>query len=188
MARPLKLNADYYTHDKDMRNDPAVRALRRKFGHEGYAIFNMMLEVLTDSENFEYPWNDLSIALLSGDFDTDKLEEVVNFCVATLKLLVIDNGVIYSNRHKERFSGLLSKRKRQQIGVIDDDNTQSKVKYSKEKKKIKKRKGKVGVFFKPEENRVYFDDGTSQELGERQQKLLQSQEIRPYEIEQGLIE
>ena len=45
-----------------------------------------------------------------------------------------------------------------------------------------------GVFFKPEENRVYFDDGTSQELGERQQKLLQSQEIRPYEIEQGLIE
>jgi hypothetical protein len=188
MARPLKLNADYYTHDKDMRNDPAVRALRRKFGHEGYSIFNMMLEVLTDSENFEYPWNDLSIALLIGDFDTDKLEEVVNFSVATLKLLVIENGVIYSNRHKERFNALLSKRKRQQTGVIDDENTQSRVKYSKEKKKIKKRKGKVGVFFKPEENRVYFDDGTSQELGERQQKLLQSQEIRPYEIEQGLIE
>lgn len=188
MARPLKLNADYYTHDKDMRNDPAIRALRRKFGHEGYAIFNMMLEVLTDSENFEYAWNELSIALLSGDFDTDKLEDVVNFCVAPLKLFVIDNGIIYSNRHKERFSGLLSKRKRQQIGVIDDDNTQSKVKYSKEKKKIKKRKVKVGVYFRPDEGRVYFDDGTCQELGDRQKQLLANQEIRPYEIEQGVIE
>lgn len=188
MARPLKLNADYYTHDKDMRNDPAVRALRRKFGHEGYSIFNMMLEVLTDSEHFEYAWNELSIALLSGDFDTDRLEEVVNFCVSPLKLFSVDNGVIYSNRHKERFNALLSKRKREQTGVIVDENTQSRVKYSKEKKKIKKRKAKVGVFFKPEESRVYFDDGTSQELGERQQKLLANQEIRPYEIEQGIIE
>lgn len=188
MARPLKLNADYFTHDKDMRNDPAIRALRRKFGHEGYAIFNMMLEVLTDSENFEYDWNELSIALLEGDFDTDKLEEVINFSVTPLNLLVIQNGKIFSNRHKERFSGLLSKRKRQQNGVIDDENTQSKVKYSKEKKKIKKRKGKVGVYFRPEEGKIYFDDGTSQELGERQKKLLENREIQPFEIEQGIIE
>ena len=47
MARPKKNNADYFPHDADMRNDPKIRALRRKFGLKGYAIWNMFLESLT---------------------------------------------------------------------------------------------------------------------------------------------
>ena len=33
MARPAKLNADYFSHDVDMRNDIRIKGLRRNFGH-----------------------------------------------------------------------------------------------------------------------------------------------------------
>jgi len=135
MARPVKNNADYHSHDSNMRNDLKIKALRRKFKNEGYAIYNMMLEVLTDSEYFEYEWNDFNIEILSGDFDIEPqlLKEIIDYCVNTLSLFVVDNGKIFSYRHQERFNGLLSKRKRDTSRVIASDNTQSKVKERKEK-------------------------------------------------------
>jgi hypothetical protein len=136
MARPIKENADYHTHDKDMRNDLKIKALRTKWGYEGYAIYNMMLEVLTDSAGFKHEWNDLNIELLSADFGTTNLAEIISYCTDILKLFTIDNGYIYSSRHRERMAPLLSKRKRQQKGVIDADNTHSKVKESKVKESI----------------------------------------------------
>lgn len=140
MARPIKNNADYHSHDSNMRNDIKIKALRRKYNITGYAIYNMMLEVLTDSEFFEYEWNDFNIEMLSGDFEIEPelLKEIINYCVNSISLFVIENGKIWSYRHKERFNGLLSKRKNQRNGVIDSDNTQSKEKKSKvEKIKIK---------------------------------------------------
>lgn len=148
MARPKKDNADYFSHDADMRNDPRVKALRRKFGLEGYAIWNMILEVLTDSDHFEYEWTELNIELLAGDFDIDPdlLEEVISYC-QTIKLLEKEDGLIYSSKMKERFESLLNKRNRDRKGskpkkpttetpkeiVSDDENPQSKVKESKVK-------------------------------------------------------
>lgn len=38
MARPNKNNAEYFSHDADMRNDVKVKALRRRFSHTGYAV------------------------------------------------------------------------------------------------------------------------------------------------------
>ena len=52
MARPKKNNAEYFTHDADMRNDVKIKALRRKFSHTGYAVWNYLLETLTDSDFF----------------------------------------------------------------------------------------------------------------------------------------
>ena len=56
MARPIKNNADYHSHDSNMRNDIKIKALRRKYKLAGYAIYNMLLEVLTNAEYFEYEW------------------------------------------------------------------------------------------------------------------------------------
>jgi len=129
MARPLKLNADYFSHDASMRDDPRVKAIRRKFGLRGYAIWCMLLEVLTDSENFKHKFNDLSIELLSGDFDIepDILDEMVQYMI-TLELLQSEGGFLRCLTLEKRFEGLISKRERQRNQVIDDDNTQSKVK------------------------------------------------------------
>jgi hypothetical protein len=130
MARPKKDNAEYHSHDKDMRNDPKIRALRKKFGHEGYAVYNMMLEVLTDADHFKYEWNPLNIEILSGDFDTDQLEEIITYCTNKLQLFTIEDGVLFSYQHQKRFKPLLSKRKRHDNGVSDIENPHSIVKDS----------------------------------------------------------
>ena len=148
MARPKKKNADYFPHDADMRNDPKVKALRRKFGFTGYAVWGMLLEILTDSDFFEYPWTALNNELLAGDFDIepDLLEEIVTYCLK-VKLLEKDQDLIFTKKLKERFEGLLAKRtddrkrkskefsdvKTPKEPVIHSENTQSKVKESKAK-------------------------------------------------------
>lgn len=136
MARPKKDNADYFSHDADMRNDPKIKALRRKFGLEGYALWCFILEVLTDSDFFQFEWSDLQIELLSGDFDCDPetLKSVIDYCTNTLKLFTIENDILSSYQHRKRFDSLLSKRNRQnkrsKSVVIDSENPYSKVKDS----------------------------------------------------------
>lgn len=160
MARPKKDNADYFSHDKDMRNDPKIRALRKKFGFMGYAIWCFLLEFLTDSDDFEAEWSDLNIELMAGDFDceTDELKEIVEYCLKIELLAISESNMLYSSKLKERFEPLLQKRKRDRIRiqehqpeakttesreseaktsnekVIASENPQSKVKESKEKK------------------------------------------------------
>lgn len=134
MARPIKNNADYFPHDADMRNDPRIKALRRKFGIEGYGIYSMLLEFLTDSDFFEFKNDSLSLELVAGDFDieTDKLVTILQYCFQ-LDLFQLDakTNIISCKSLDNRLEPLLSKRKRDRNEVIADDNTQSKVKKSK---------------------------------------------------------
>jgi hypothetical protein len=154
MARPKKLNADYFPHDVDMRNDLKIKALRTKFGFKGYACWCMMLEHLGNSNYFEYEWNELNIELLSTDFliSSEELIEFVEYCIK-LELLQIENGYLtcekFSNRltnvfsgKREEFSMETSKRKGLRNGNYTEmkfterkpsDNPESKVKESKVK-------------------------------------------------------
>jgi hypothetical protein len=149
MARPKKENADYFPHDADMRNDNKIKALRRKYGLKGYAIWCMLLEHLTDCNGFDYQITDINIELMAGDFDIDPIElkEIINY-LTTLNLLENDCDFIYSNNLIKRFESVLSRRKTQRKvvidvdnplndTVIDVDNPQSKVKES----KVKESKG-----------------------------------------------
>ena len=147
MARPKKDNADYFSHDKDMRNDNKLKAVRRKFKNEGYAIWNMLLEHLTDCDFFEYEYTELNIELLSGDFDIEPklLKEIIDYFIL-LNLLILEGGFIKSLQLIKRFDSLLSKRKRDNKRVIASENPQSKVKESKVKEIIIK---KQKVFIPP---------------------------------------
>lgn len=135
MARPIKDNADYFSHDATMRDDPKIKALRRRFKVEGYGIWCMLLETITDSDNFRLYVN---YEILAGDYDIDpdKLRQIINYCV-DLQLLFFDsdNSILWSKTLDKRFEVLLSKRKRDRKVVIASENPQSKVKESKEKKK-----------------------------------------------------
>jgi hypothetical protein len=112
MARPVKNNLDYFSHDKDMRNDLKIKALRRKFSHKGYSIYVMMLEHLSDCEYLQYEWSELNIELLTPDFDIDATEliEIIDYCVK-LKLFEIDLGYIYSQKFYDRNQDVLNTRK-----------------------------------------------------------------------------
>lgn len=158
MARPQKNNLDYYSHDSGMRNDIKIKALRRKFGHKGYSVYVMMLEHLASCEYLQFEWNELSIELLTPDFDVDaeELEEIINYG-CKLKLFEIDLGILFCPKMLERHSMILTDRKgynpnNSPLGVLKADlssksgknpslsgnNTQSKVKESKVKESKEK--------------------------------------------------
>lgn len=111
MARPKKDNLDYFSHDCDMRNDVKIKALRRKFSHTGYSIYVMMLEYLGNCNYLQYEWNDLSIELLTPEFDIDaaELKEIINYCVF-LKLFQVEEGIIYCHKFYDRNQQVLKGR------------------------------------------------------------------------------
>ena len=88
-----------------MRNDIKVKALRRKFGHTGYAVWCFMLEVLTDKDDFTMDFGELDQELLAADFDVpvEELREIIEYSVK-IGLFQQDGDKIYSEAHKKRFA------------------------------------------------------------------------------------
>lgn len=115
MARPTKSNADYFKHDNDMRNDPKVKALRGKFGLEGYAVWNMILETLTDADGFWVQWNSLSIELFSGDFGlaSERLEEMAAY-MEKVGLIQIEDEKLLCKNLSARMQSVVEKREKMQ--------------------------------------------------------------------------
>lgn len=110
----MKSNAEYFTHDADMRNDVKIRALRRKFPNIGYAVWLYLLETLTDSDFFTIDWNELTIELLAADYDVSvsELTDIVSYCV-TIGLLQLNNGKLLSEVHIERLNTVIEFRQQQ---------------------------------------------------------------------------
>lgn len=165
MARPKKHNVDYFTHDVQMRNDIKIKALRRKYKHLGYSIYNITLELLGDAEYFEIKWDDKSIELLTPEYDCDKdeLRDVIQYCIE-LDLLQMTYGYLHCENFTKRLEDTVLVRRKDycsknsqisklsEVNVnnnpIEDDvfvdiNAQSKVKESKLKEsKVKESIGK----------------------------------------------
>ena len=112
MARPSKSNAEYFSHDADMRNNRKVKALRRRFSHKGYAVWCFILETLTDADYFEIKFDEVTQDLLAADFDitNEELQSIVAYCVK-IRLLQIKDDTLYCEALKQRFSGLIEKRR-----------------------------------------------------------------------------
>ena len=74
---------DYFSHDNKMRNDRKIKALRAKFGLQGYAVFNMFLELLCEAELLVIEWNEMERELISGDFGlpAEELDDITNYLV-----------------------------------------------------------------------------------------------------------
>lgn len=154
MARPQKNNADYFTHDADMRNDLKIRAIRRKFGLEGYAVWNFLLEVLTETDFFRIEWDDFTIELLAGDFDVtpEKLTEIVDYCTH-LDLFQIEDGYLQSRQHQSRLEVLTERRFSERKRKTKEDNSEfsaAEIPHSKVKKsKVKEIKENISLSISP---------------------------------------
>jgi hypothetical protein len=113
MARPQKNNADYFPHDNGMWSDRKIVALRNRFGLTGYAVWNLLLETLCESESFEIAFDDSEVELLANfwGLETAKLKEMITF-MERLKLIKIDNGLLWSDKLKERLKPVLDERER----------------------------------------------------------------------------
>lgn len=110
MARPKKNNADYFSHDSDMRNNNKVRALRNNFTN-GYSIWCMLLEYLTGKDGNVFPYNDIEFELMAGDFGVSvtEIRDVINYCIR-LGMLSKKEELIYSESLDERLKPVYDKR------------------------------------------------------------------------------
>lgn len=116
MARPRKENADYFSHDSGMRDDPKIKAVRNKYGFKGYAVWCYLLEVLTNADHFQIEWDDMQRELLAADFGLEgggeELGEMVKY-FRRLKLFRLDeNGILRCVNLEKRLDGVVQDRKR----------------------------------------------------------------------------
>lgn len=111
MSRPEKLDADYFPHEKDFRNNLRVKALRRKFGLEGFAVLIMIQEVLTGSRCIQIELDPFHYEMLSGDFDinVEKLKPIIEYLLE-INLVQIEDGFFRCNSLDASLLPLFEKR------------------------------------------------------------------------------
>jgi hypothetical protein len=136
-GRPQRHNADWFSHDCDMRNDKKILAIRRKYGLTGYAVYAMILETLTDCNHFRYKWDELNKELMAADFIVERalFDEMMVYMIETLQLFVVEDGYLISDKLIERMQFLADKRSRNRAnysisatentsqGISDTENT-----------------------------------------------------------------
>lgn len=113
MARPHKFNAEYFSHGAQERNSKEMRALRSKYGLEGYAITQMLLEQLTDAPYFKIEQTPITLELLAGDFgcSTNLLQSIISY-LFTIQFLSISDNVITCPALIDRMQPLIAKREK----------------------------------------------------------------------------
>lgn len=153
MARPKKDNADYFSHDNDMRNDPKIKYIRSLFWATWYAVYNMILEYLTGCQLFQANRSEQEVKLLCWDFMIPKEDftKIVHEMIS-INLLKLEDWKLSSEWLNKRLQPVLDKRENMKklaekrwdnwcsndaTGIVSaTEGIQSKVKERKEKKSI----------------------------------------------------
>lgn len=112
MARPVKNSCDYFPHDVGMRNHRKIKSLRQKFGVTGYAVWCMLLELLTGCDGNVFEDSEIELEIISGDFGVSvtEIRGVLDYCYK-LELLFVNNGFVSSESLDERLKPVYDKRK-----------------------------------------------------------------------------
>ncbi len=99
----------YFSHHGDARNDLRIKGVRRQFGLEGYAMYFMLLEILTGEENQCIDLDEMG-ELLAMDFDVDmdRFTAFIDYCVK-IRLFSLDGTILYSESLRERFAEMSEK-------------------------------------------------------------------------------
>lgn len=111
MARPLKKGFDYFPHDTDMSEDEKLQKVEFKFGLEGYAIYNKILErSFKTSGDFSLSDDDgYKMYAEKWRIEVERLKEIIMF-FRDLKLFPEENFV--SNGIKKRMRKIKQERDR----------------------------------------------------------------------------
>lgn len=129
MARPLKNNADYFSHDSGMRNNAKIKAVRQKHGLAGFAVWCMLLETLTNADNFTLEVDEITVEVMAGDFgiEPEILEEMLS-SFRRLKLIEYNSEFMKCPGLIDRMRPLevSRERKRQWVEQIKGSNTPQK--------------------------------------------------------------
>ena len=115
MGRPIVNNLSYFKHEITMRNDPKMKVVRAKYGDEGYAVYCMMLEYLSEKEMLQAPFDDDELEIMAVDFDknVDRLRELIEFFTKKrIELIQIEEGFIRCRQLDKRAKPVFDERRR----------------------------------------------------------------------------
>lgn len=120
MGRPLKTNASWWKHPAGFRDDKRIKVLRAKHGVVGYAIFNLLIEVLISSDYFTVNTNDpTELLCMSSDFGVsiDELTGVIRTAQSVHLLEYDEEGALYSPLVNTAMEALVAKRSKDKARI-----------------------------------------------------------------------
>ena len=111
MGRPRSINAEFFYHNKNYRDDSRIKAIRRKYGHEGYAICNMMTEALVEADLIQVELSDIKYEILAGDFviDVQVLKGILEYAIK-LDFFQFEDGFLRSRDLDKSLEGMWERR------------------------------------------------------------------------------
>lgn len=188
-----KKDAYYFSHDSNAQDDPKCMLLIDQLGMEGYGIFWALIERLRNEKDHKLPLVLLNAFAKRWYTSKEKVESVVK----NYGLFLVENEFFFSERllnsmneksEKARISASYrwGNANALQLNNGRNPNGMQKDAIKGKEKKVKERKR--GVRFCEKGERVFFDDGTSQELGQTQLMRVKERGYSPEYIKQGIIE
>ncbi len=173
-GRPIKENADYFSHDADASNDEKLIYLESIFGFKGYAFYFKMLEILTRANNFEIEFNGLKKPIYAKKIgiSIEEFDSVLSECCRKeIQAFIVENNVLFSPGLKKRMQPLKDKRKNMRQKYknktdteYENDFSESEMTQRKEEKRKKEKNKKEEIkenCESPEEVRRIIDEELS---------------------------
>lgn len=186
-----KKDAYYFSHDANAQDDPKCMLLIDQMGMEGYGIFWALIERLRAEKDYSLPFNICNAFAKRWGTSREKVETVIK----NYSLFEIEKELFFSQRlrnsmieksEKARDSANYRWHNANALQLDSGGNANGMrndaIKVKKRKvSKGKEIKEKNGDFF------VFFEDGSSQKLGQSQLLRYRNEDIKPEEILKGKV-
>lgn len=100
-------DAYYFSHDSNARHDPKIVKLLSKYPI-GYQWYFMIIEILREQKDYEYPLDEFTNNALAYELHTDcnTIESFLNDCISTFQLFDTNGNYFWSNSLLERMKYL----------------------------------------------------------------------------------
>lgn len=176
----------FFRHDYNARNDRKIAALVKRHKSAGYGIFWITCEMMHE-EGGHIEFDDITFGALAKDCNEEVnfVKQVVSDCITEFKLFKRENDIVVSGRVSRNLEWKQSVSNSRAIAGQKGANAKQLL--VKERKKERNIEEVLGVRFADDMKSVFFEDGTSQELGSQQLQRIKDSSFRPHLIKKGII-
>jgi hypothetical protein len=114
-GRPIKNNAEWFSHDANASDDIKIKYLESVFGNDGYAFFFKILEELARAENRELKLNKITMGIMAKKINVsqDRFQEMLERATdSEVDIFRIENNNLFSIGLMKRLQPLDRRRER----------------------------------------------------------------------------
>lgn len=189
----------FFRHDYNARNDRKIAALVKKHKSAGYGIFWITCEMMHE-EGGHIEFDDITFGALAKDANEELefVKQVISDCITEFRLFKREDDIVVSGRVSRNLEwkqtvsnsrsnagkrGAIAKQMAANAEQLPDNCQQKK-----ERKKERNIEYFLGVSFSEDGKSVFFSDGSSQVLGQRQLQRMKDSNYQPHYIKKGQIE